>query len=196
MYGFYTHLPLTPLSITGALCHLSTLKVGISAVSESKRVLVWYVVRVDVQLMQAVQFRGRIEVIAPACVRCIGRIAHGQFWNRSQNSVRTTCAQSGMKREMGHQVAGHILHTVATTEVDACQWTYNLTILIAEWCAPDAQHFVYNRSHKTGKSSLTWNIPPKGVILSDFICTFATSLMILLVVKRRTKVSEKSGMAK
>ena len=23
--------------------------------------------------------------------------------------------------EMGHQVAGHILHTVATTEVDACQ---------------------------------------------------------------------------
>ena len=33
MYVFYTHLPLTPLSITGALCHLSTLKVGISAVT-------------------------------------------------------------------------------------------------------------------------------------------------------------------
>ena len=28
---------------------------------------------------QAVQHCGRIEVIAPACVRCIGRIAHGQF---------------------------------------------------------------------------------------------------------------------
>jgi hypothetical protein len=32
------------------------------------------------------------------------------------------------------------------------------------------------------------------VIFSDFICTFATSLMILLVVKRITKVSEKSDM--
>jgi len=34
------------------------------------------------------------------------------------------------------------------------------------------------------------------VILSDFICTFAMPLMILLVFKRSTKVSEKSDMAK
>ncbi|MCI6491039.1 MAG: hypothetical protein MSA28_02780 [Prevotella sp.] len=34
------------------------------------------------------------------------------------------------------------------------------------------------------------------MIFSDFICTFATSLMILLVVKRITKVIEKSDMAK
>ena len=46
------------------------------------------------------------------------------------------------------------------------------------------------------QSSLTCNIPPKGVIFSDFICTFTTSLMILLVVKRITKVSEKSDIAK
>ena len=39
-------------------------------------------------------------------------------------------------------------------------------------------------------------IPPKAVIFSDFCCTFVISLMILLVFKRSTKVSEKSDMAK
>ena len=33
--------------------------------------------------------------------------------------VRAACAQSGMKREMGHQVARHILHAVTATEIDA-----------------------------------------------------------------------------
>ena len=44
--------------------------------------------------------------------------------------------------------------------------------------------------------SKTKNIPPKAVIFSDFICTFAMSLMILLVLICSTKVSEKSDMAK
>ena len=51
--------------------------------------------------------------------------------------------------------------------------------------------------------SKTKNIPPKAVIFSDFICTFAIfictvamSLMILLVLICSTKVSEKSDMAK
>ena len=44
--------------------------------------------------------------------------------------------------------------------------------------------------------SKTKNIPPKAVIFSDFMLTFAMSLMILLVFKRDTKVSEKSDMAK
>ena len=44
--------------------------------------------------------------------------------------------------------------------------------------------------------SKTKNIPPKGVIFSDFCCTFAMSLMILLVLICSTKVSEKSDMAK
>ena len=39
-------------------------------------------------------------------------------------------------------------------------------------------------------------IPPKAVIFSYFCCTFAMSLMILLVFKRSTKVNEKSDMAK
>jgi hypothetical protein len=34
------------------------------------------------------------------------------------------------------------------------------------------------------------------VIISDFICTFAMSLMILLVYKCSTKVNEKSDMAR
>ena len=45
--------------------------------------------------------------------------------------------------------------------------------------------------------SKTKNIPPKALIFSDFCCTFAMSLKIfLLVLKRSTKVSEKSDMAK
>jgi len=48
---------------------------------------------------QAVQFRGCVEVIAPS-------------------RVRAACAKGGMKREMGHQVARHVLHTVTTTEVN------------------------------------------------------------------------------
>jgi len=45
--------------------------------------------------------------------------------------------------------------------------------------------------------SKTKNIPPKAVIFSDFMLTFAMSLKIfLLVLKRSTKVSEKSDMAK
>jgi len=40
------------------------------------------------------------------------------------------------------------------------------------------------------------NIPPKVLIFSDFYCTFAMSLMILLVLICSTKVSEKSDMAK
>ena len=44
--------------------------------------------------------------------------------------------------------------------------------------------------------SKTKNIPPKAVIFSDFMLTFAMSLMILLVLICSTKVSEKSDMAK
>ena len=40
------------------------------------------------------------------------------------------------------------------------------------------------------------NIPPKALIFSDFMLTFAMSLMILLVLICSTKVSEKSDMAK
>jgi len=38
--------------------------------------------------------------------------------------------------------------------------------------------------------SKTKNIPPKAVIFSDFICTFAIPMMILLVLICSTKVSE------
>ena len=38
------------------------------------------------------------------------------------------------------------------------------------------------------------NIPPKGVIFSDFIATFAMPLKFLLVLKCNTKISEKSDM--
>ena len=44
--------------------------------------------------------------------------------------------------------------------------------------------------------SKTKNIPPKALIFSDFCCTFAMSLMFLLVLICSTKVSEISDMAK
>ena len=40
------------------------------------------------------------------------------------------------------------------------------------------------------------NIPPKGVIFSDFIATFAMPLKFLLVLKCNTKISIKSDMVK
>ena len=46
--------------------------------------------------------------------------------------VRAACAKCGMQREMGHQVARNVLHAVTATEVDACQRTCNLAVLVAE----------------------------------------------------------------
>ena len=44
---------------------------------------------------------------------------------------------------------------------------------------------------QNGKIALSHeNIPPKGVIFSDFICTFAMPLKFLLVLKCTTKLSE------
>ena len=55
--------------------------------------------------------------IALACVGCIGRVGAAQLRDFPENGVRAACAKSGMKREMGHQMARHILHAVAATEV-------------------------------------------------------------------------------
>ena len=46
--------------------------------------------------------------IALACVGCIGRVGAAQLRDSPENSVRAACAKSGMKREMGHQMARHI----------------------------------------------------------------------------------------
>ena len=51
-------------------------------------------------------------------------------------------------------------------------------------------------TRKMGKKLSHKNIPPKGVIFSDFIYTFVMSLKILLVLICSTKVSEKSEMTK
>ena len=56
-----------------------------------------------------------------------------------------------------------------------------------EYCKDDR---IESNLSKTKKN------PPKAVIFSDFCCTFAMSLMILLVLICSTKVSKKSDMAK
>ena len=65
----------------------------------------------------------------------IGRIARGQFRDTSQNCIGAACAKSGVQREMGHQVARHVLHAVASAEIDAWQGTDDLTVLITVWSA-------------------------------------------------------------
>ena len=46
------------------------------------------------------------------------------------------------------------------------------------------------------KEIIVWKIPPKGVIISDFICTFAMLLMIFACHDCNTEVSGKSDLAK
>ena len=69
------------------------------------------------------------------------RVGAAQLRDSPENCVRAASAKSGMKREMGHQMGRHILHTVAATEVDTRQRTHNLAVLIAEGCAPKSQDF-------------------------------------------------------
>ena len=59
------------------------------------------------------------------------RFGRGQFRNTSEDGAGTAYAKSGVQREMGHQMARHVLHTVTATEIDACQRTCNLAVLIA-----------------------------------------------------------------
>ena len=67
---------------------------------------------------QTVQFCSCIEMVVLSRVRSIGRVGAAQLGDSHENCVRAARAKSGMKREMGHQMARHILHTVAATEVD------------------------------------------------------------------------------
>ena len=119
---------------------------------------------------QAVQLRGRIEVIALSGVGGIGRINCGQLRNPSQDGVWAACAQSRMKREMGHQVARHVLNAVTATEVDAWQRTRDLAILIAVWSTSETQHFVDDGADVTGKKLSYMKYSSKR---SDFLRFYA-----------------------
>ena len=49
------------------------------------------------------------------------RVGAAQLRDSPENCVRAAFAKSGMKREMGHRMGRHIIHTVAATEVDTRQ---------------------------------------------------------------------------
>ena len=64
-------------------------------------------------------------------------------------------------------------------------------------CLPIGQGTVPEVNPQNGKIALSHeNIPPKGVIFSDFICTFAMPLKFLLVLRCATKLSEIFDMTK
>jgi hypothetical protein len=73
---------------------------------------------------------------------------------------------------------------------------YYLAVLIAYQLTAKSQVGVDYRGQNTVKFVQNINIPPKAVMFSDFMLTFAMSLMILLVLICSTKVSEISDMAK
>ena len=56
------------------------------------------------------------------------RVGAAQLRDSPENCVRAAFAKSGMKREMGHQMGRHIIHTVAATEVDTRQRIHNLAL--------------------------------------------------------------------
>ncbi len=94
------------------------------------------------------------------------------------------------------QIQVEVFHAVAATAENGEDGPYNLAELIAYQLTAKPQVGVDYGGQNTVKSVQNENIPPKALIFSDFCCTFATSLMILLVLICSTKVSEKSDMAK
>ena len=73
---------------------------------------------------------------------------------------------------------------------------YYLAVLIAYQLTAKPQVGVDYRGQNTVKSVQNEKYSAKSADFSDFCCTFAMSLMILLVLICSTKVSEKSDMAK
>ena len=76
----------------------------------------------------------------------------------------------------------HILHTVASTEVDTWQRTHNLAVLIAERCAPNSQNFVDYQTHKTEKMLTHVKFSSKSNDYLKFLLIFAMSLMIFACI--------------
>ena len=100
---------------------------------------------------KAVQLRGSIEIVAASCLRYVGRVGCAQLRNTSQNGVGGAGAKGGMKREMGHQVTRHVLHTVTATEVHTHQRSCNLAVLVTIRHAAESQLAVYNWTDVTVK---------------------------------------------
>ena len=169
-----------------------TLTFGFSAVSERERVLIWFVVRVDVQLIEPCRpypfcgarwwtwrqrlWCGWFSLSEGFCVYPV---------HEELVEVAYECCQQQEHSVLCHEGLWQLCPSEAIVPLHSRRHrSRHLTknpqsrALITERCAPKSQDFVDYRTHKTGKCSLTWNIPPKGVIFSDFMLTFAMSLMI------------------
>ena len=94
------------------------------------------------------------------------------------------------------QIQVEVFHAIAATEEHGEYGPYNLAVLIAYQRTANSQMGVDYRGQNTVKYVQNEKYSTKRVIFSDFCCTFAMSLMILLVLKRSTKVSKNSDMTK
>ena len=100
---------------------------------------------------KTIQFRCGIEIVAAPRLGGVGRVRGAQFLDATKDGVRRTCVQGGMKREMGHQVAGHVFDTVTATEIHAHQRACYFAVLVAESGAPKPQLAVDNWADVTVK---------------------------------------------
>ena len=107
--------------------------------------------REDTREHRPVQSHCCIEVVTASRLGGVGRVGGAQFLDAAKDGVRRTCAQGGMKREMGHQVARHIFDTVTATEIHAHQRACYFAVLVAESGAPKPQLAVDNWADVTVK---------------------------------------------
>ena len=89
-----------------------------------------------------------------------------------------------------------VFHAVSTTTEHGEDAPYNLAVLIAYLRAAKSQMSVYNRGQNNIKFVHNKKNPPKAVIFSDILLTFAMSLKNLLALICSTKISKISDMAK
>jgi len=162
-----------------------TRKVGYLAVGDCKWVLIWCIVRIDVQFI--------VSRRSYPLGWYADELEHEGFDTTGLLQSEGLCVKPSHEEliEVAYECRQQQEHGVLRHERLRQPCPSESVIHVIEYAflaAPGPA--------KREKSSLTWNIPPKGVIFSDFICTFAMSLMILLVLYCSTKVSEKSDMAK
>ena len=89
-----------------------------------------------------------------------------------------------------------VFHAVAATAENGEDGPYYLAVLIAYQLTAKSQVGVDYRGKNTVTSVQNEKYSAKSGDYLRFLCTFAMSLMILLVLICSTKVSEKSDMAK
>ena len=97
---------------------------------------------------QAVEPFGGVESIALPRLGRVADVLFRQLPNRPEDGVGAACAERGVEREVGHEVARDDLDACAAAEVDAHQRADDLAVTVSVGPAPEAERTVYRlRKH-------------------------------------------------